>query len=46
MSDEQDIQARAARGWRLWLVFLLLVLIGLAISGENVDPQYAGAGFS
>ncbi|GGK76936.1 peptidoglycan D,D-transpeptidase FtsI family protein [Amphritea balenae] len=34
MSDEQDIQARAARGWRLWLVFLLLVLIGLAISGK------------
>lgn len=43
MSDEQDFQARAARGWRLWLVFLLLFLIAGAVAGKmlslNVQEQ-------
>ncbi|WP_428035560.1 hypothetical protein [Amphritea sp.] len=43
MSDEQDFQARAARGWRLWLVFLLLFLIAAAVAGKmlslNVQEQ-------
>ena len=43
MSDGQDIQARAARGWRLWLVFALLVVIAAVIAGKmlslNVQEQ-------
>lgn len=43
MSDEQSIQTRAARGWRLWLVFGLLLLIAVAIAGKmlslNVQEQ-------
>ncbi len=43
MSDEQSIQTRAARGWRLWLVFGLLLLIAMAIAGKmlslNVQEQ-------
>ncbi|RTE65193.1 penicillin-binding protein 2 [Amphritea opalescens] len=43
MSDEQGLQARAARGWRLWLVFALLCLIAAGVAGKmlslNVQEQ-------
>lgn len=43
MSDEQGFQARAARGWRLWLVFFLLCLIATGVAGKmlslNVQEQ-------
>lgn len=43
MSDEQGLQARAARGWRLWLVFGLLFLIAGAVAAKmlslNVQEQ-------
>ena len=43
MSDEQVLQARAARGWRLWLVFVLLFLIAGAVAAKmlslNVQEQ-------
>jgi cell division protein FtsI (penicillin-binding protein 3) len=37
MSDEQGLQARAARGWRLWLVFGLLFLIAGAVATKMLS---------
>lgn len=43
MSDKQSFQARAARGWRLWLVSFLLLLIATGVAGKmlslNVQEQ-------
>ncbi|MEH6578783.1 MAG: penicillin-binding transpeptidase domain-containing protein [Amphritea sp.] len=43
MSAEESLQARAAKGWRLWLVFVLLLLVaGLIVAkmlSLNVQEQ-------
>lgn len=45
MSAEQEMQTRAARGWRLWLVFVLLLLIGGGIVGKMMTLNFQDQAF-
>jgi cell division protein FtsI (penicillin-binding protein 3) len=45
MSTEQDLQTRAARGWRLWLVFVLLLVIAGVIVTKMLSLNFQEQAF-
>ncbi|WP_432472365.1 peptidoglycan D,D-transpeptidase FtsI family protein [Amphritea sp. HPY] len=45
MSAEQDLQTRAARGWRLWLVFVLLLVIAGVIVTKMLSLNFQDQAF-
>lgn len=45
MSAEQDLQTRAARGWRLWLVFVLLLVIAGVIVTKMMSLNFQEQAF-